>query len=168
MPFVMDERVELFKEDCLVDFLKFLCDYAKKKGVINSMCYLPFENTSTFNDWSKVAKIGSIDIIATDPYWRKGQTAKQVADKVGSFSGKISKLAKEYNKEGQIWILNFNIAKGEEKNIELAIDTAYKAGIRNIAAWSYYGTYQMSHLASDDPAKVWQTLGRMYKKLTKF
>jgi hypothetical protein len=133
--------------------------------MINSMCYLPFENSSTFSDWSKVAKIKTLDIIGTDPYWRKGYNKKQVVDKVSPFSEKIAGLAGEYNKEGQIWILNFNITSGEEKNIETAIDTAYSKGIRNIAAWSYYGTYQMSNLASDDPKAVWQTLGKMYKKL---
>lgn len=167
MPVAMDEDVRLFKEDCLVDFLKFLCDYAKKKGITNSMCYLPFENSSTFRDWSKVAKIDSLDIIGTDPYWRKGQTAPQVKERVAAFCKKILKLSREYNKEGQIWILNFGIKKGEEKNIEAAINAAYKEGIRNIAAWSYYGTYQMSHLASDDPKKVWQMLGNMYKRLGK-
>ncbi|OIO80572.1 MAG: hypothetical protein COW11_06410 [Candidatus Omnitrophica bacterium CG12_big_fil_rev_8_21_14_0_65_43_15] len=167
MPVVMDDNVRLFKEDCLVDFLKFLCDYAKtkKKDIVNSMCYLPFENTSTFTDWSKVAKIASLDIIGTDPYWRKGQTEQEIVKRVGGQAERIAKLAKEYNKEGQIWILNFNIAKGREKDIELAIETTHKAGIRNIAAWSYYGTYQMSNLSSDDPKAVWQTLGRMYKKL---
>ena len=167
MPVVMNDEIRLFKEDCLVDFLKFLCDYAKKKKMINSMCYLPFENTSTFSDWSKVAKIKSLDIIGTDPYWRKGQTEKEIIERVGGQAERIAKLAKEYNKEGQIWILNFNIAKGKEKDIEVAIETAYQAGIRNIAAWSYYGTYQMSNLASDNPKAVWQTLGKMYKKLTK-
>jgi len=167
MPVVMDADIKVFKEDCLVDFLKSLCDYAKKKNMINSMCYLPFENTSTFSDWSKVAKIASLDIIGTDPYWRKGQNTEQIKERVGGQAKRIAKLAKDYNKEGQIWILNFNIAKGTEGDIELAINTAYEAGIRNIAAWSYYGTYQMSHLASDDPAKVWQTLGNMYKRLTK-
>lgn len=167
MPAVMTEEVKLFKEDCLVDFLKTLCGFAKKKGVINSMCYLPFENTSTFSDWSKPAKIGSLDIIGTDPYWRIGQACGEVRQKVGGFANRIAKLAKEYNKEGQIWILNFGIKRGEEKNIEAAIEAAYEQGIRNIAAWSYYGTYQMSNLASDDPAKVWQVLGKAYKKLSR-
>lgn len=180
MPVVMDNDIKLFKEDCLVDFLKFLCDYAKsatkasadppthcggKKGITNAMCYLPFENSSTFSDWSKAARIDSLDIIGTDPYWRKGQRAAQVAERVGGFSKRIAKLAKDYNKEGQIWILNFGIKKGEEENIEVAIDTAIKEGIRNLAAWSYYGTYQMSQLTSEDPEKVWATLGKAYKKL---
>ena len=170
MPPVMNDNVRLFKEDCLVDFLRYLCDYAKSanKDIINAMCYLPFENSSTFSDWSKAAKIGSLDIIGTDPYWRRTQDTQEVRERVGSFSKKITELAREYNKEGQIWILNFGIKKGEESNIETAIDAAVKEGIKNLAAWSYYGTYQMSSLASDDPAKVWKVLGRAYKTLTKF
>jgi len=149
-----------------VDFLKYLCDYAKKKKVINSMCFLPFENTSTVNDWEKVAKIDTLDIIGSDPYWQKGQSKKEIKERVGSFAKRIQGLCDKYKKEGQIWILNFNIVKGTESDITLAIDTAVSAGIQNIAAWSYYGTSQMSTLACDDPEAVWQTLGEAYKKLS--
>ncbi|MCM8781774.1 MAG: hypothetical protein NC828_01820 [Candidatus Omnitrophica bacterium] len=43
--------------------------------------------------------------------------------------------------------------------------TAYKEGIRNLAAWSYQGTGCMSSLASDDPQKVWETLGMAFNRI---
>jgi len=45
--------------------------------------------------------------------------------------------------------------------------TAYKEGIRNLAAWSYQGTGCMSYLASDDPVKVWQVLGESFGRICK-
>jgi len=167
MPALMDDSLRTFKEDSIVDFLTELCDYAKKKKVINSMCYLPFENSSTINDWSKVAKIENMDIIGSDPYWRKGQTQQEITERVTDFAKRIHGLCDKYSKQGQIWILNFGIEKGKESDIEVAIDAAYKEGIRNLAAWSYYGTAQMSSLTAEDPDAVWATLGKVYKRLSK-
>ncbi len=167
MPSLLNDNLREFKEDSIVDFLTKLCDYAKKKNVINSMCFLPFENSSTVNNWEKVAKIKNLDIIGSDPYWRKGQSEEEIIERVGSFSKRIQDLSLKHNKEGQIWILNFAIEKGKESDIELAVETAYKEGIRDIAAWSYYGTAQMSSLACDDPETTWKTLGKVYKRLSK-
>lgn len=164
MPATMTPEVRAFKEDSLVEFLTALCDEGRRLGVRNAMCYLPFENSSTFSDWAKVAAIPAVDVIGTDPYWRPHQT--DVAAHVGRAARKIQALAAQYQKEGQIWILNFNIKHGEEGRIPDAIDAATQAGIRNLAAWSYYGAGYMS-LASDAPKQVWETLGAAYQRLHK-
>ena len=162
MPTTLTPEVRRFKEDCLVEFLTILCDEGRRLGVRNAMCYLPFENSSTYSDWAKVAAIPSVDIIGTDPYWRPHQT--DVAAHVGRAAQRIADLARHHGKEGQIWILNFNIKRGEEGRIPEAINAAYAAGIRNLAAWSYYGASYIS-LASDEPKRVWETLGSAYATL---
>ena len=162
MPTTLTPEVRQFKEESLVEFLTILCDEGKRLGVRNAMCYLPFENSSTYHDWAKVAAIPSVDIIGTDPYWRPLQP--DVAGHVGRAAQRIQALATQHGKEGQIWILNFNIKRGEEGRITEAIDATYAAGIRNVAAWSYYGASYIS-LASDDPKRVWDTLGAAYGKL---
>ncbi|MBI4227970.1 MAG: hypothetical protein HY600_06860 [Candidatus Omnitrophica bacterium] len=162
MPMTLTPDVRRFKEDSLVEFLTFLCDEGKRLGVRNAMCYLPFENSSTFSDWARVAALPGLDIIGTDPYWRPHQT--DVAAHVGRAAQRIAGLAAAHQKEGQIWILNFNIKRGEEGRIPEAIEAAYAAGIRNLAAWSYYGAGYIS-LASDDPQRVWETLGACYAAL---
>ncbi len=159
MPVTMTPEVRAFKEDSLVAFLTLLCDEGRRLGARNAMCYLPFENSSTFTDWAKVAAIPSVDIIGTDPYWRPHQ--QDVAAYVGRAARRIQTLAQTHKKEGQIWILNFNIKRGEEPKITEAIDAVVAAGIRNVAAWSYYGASYIS-LASDDPPAVWATLGKAY------
>jgi len=157
-------ELRLFKEDSIVEFSRFLCDATKARGIRAALCLLPFENSSTVNDWEKAAAIPSLDIIGTDPYWRPRQPA--VDQHVGRASRRIAELAGRHNKEGQIWILNFNIPKGEEGQIRVAIEAAWAAGIRNLAAWSYFGAAYIS-LKAEDPAAVWKMLGDCYRDLRK-
>ncbi len=164
MPDRLTREVRLFKEDCIVEFNRFLCDATKAKDMRAALCLLPFENSSTINDWEKAAAIPSLDIIGTDPYWRPRQPA--VASHVGRASRRIADLAGRHNKEGQIWILNFNIPKGEEGKIKEAIEAAWGSGIRNLAAWSYFGAAYIS-LKAEDPAAVWKTLSSCYQDLRK-
>ncbi|NQU73651.1 MAG: hypothetical protein HQ547_02955 [Candidatus Omnitrophica bacterium] len=171
MPVESNDDIKLFKEDSIIDFLKTMCEYVKNRApktenqeprtIKNAVCFLPFKGSlGGIMDWSKAAAIKSLDIIGTDPYWKVGE--KDVGSLVRGFSKKIYDLAQEYNKEGQIWILNFRIKKGTHKDIKTAVMAAHKEGIRNIAAWSYLGTGCMSYLASDDPQGVWDTLGEAF------
>jgi hypothetical protein len=137
---------------------------AEPRTLKNALCFLPFKGElGGIMDRSKAARIESLDIIGVDPYWRPGE--KDVAGYVRPFAKKIQELSVRYGKEGQIWILNFRIKKGAEKDIETAVMTAYDEGIRNLAAWSYLGTGCMSYLASEDPQKAWDMLGLTFKKL---
>jgi hypothetical protein len=168
MPVKLNDDIKLFKEDSIVEFLRIMCDYVRGKGpgprgqeVKNAVCFLPFKGAlGGIIDWSKPSRIKSLDIIGTDPYWRVGE--KDVAGLVRRFSKRINNLAKRYNKEGQIWILNFRIKQGTEQDIDTAVKIAYREGIRNLAAWSYLGTGCMSYLSSDDPEMVWETLGKAF------
>jgi len=166
LPVEMTKEVQDFKEASIVDFLTQMCDYVKEKGIQNSLCFLPLEGPiGGIRNWENIAKIKALDIIGSDPYWPTEieVTKEDVEKKVSSFSKRIMRLSEKFKKEGQIWILNFRIKKGTEKNITTAVEVAYKEGIRNIAAWSYYGTEMMHSLSSDDPALVWKTLGRAYQ-----
>jgi hypothetical protein len=168
LPLTINEDVQAFKEDSIVDFITEMCDYVKTKGRINSFCFLPIaEPVGGVRNWEKFAQITSLDTIGTDPYWKTdiAVTEEEVREKVSLFSRKIKTLCDTYKKEGQIWILNFRIKAGTEHYITAAVDTAHREGIRNIAAWSYYGTEMMASHTSDNPALVWKTLGNAFKKL---
>jgi hypothetical protein len=116
------------------------------------------------NRWEKVASLSSVSIFGTDPYWRPHQP--EVAKHVGRFARRVVELAQRYGKEPQIWILNFNIPRGEEGNIRLAIEAAYREGVRNFAAWSYFGAAYIS-LRAEDPPAVWKTLTECYRDLSR-
>ena len=162
LPKRMTPQVRAFKEESLVDFIQFLCDRTAARGLAAAVCMLPFESSSTVNDWDKVAAIPSLKILGTDPYWKPHEP--NVGPFVGRWARRISELARRFNKEGQIWILNFNIPKGEEKTISIALEAAYQEGIRNFAAWSYFGAAYIK-LKSEDPAAVWKTLSESYRAM---
>lgn len=162
MPRRLTDDVFGFREKSVVRFLRRYCDYTKKEGFRNAICLLPqLYSIHALQDWSPVARIKALDILSTDPYWHVG--VKDVRELVRYYARQVYELSVRYGKEPQIWVLNFRIKKGEEKNITLALEAAYAEGVRNFAAWSYWGTGQMSWLRSDDPAKVWKTLTRTYQ-----
>ena len=165
MPESYTSQVEAFREWTLFRFLKRFCDFTKREGFRNAVCFLPrskvFDRDS-LKDWSRVARLPSVDILGTDPYWHPRQDLRGY---VGAHAEELVTLTRLYHKEPQLWILNYRIPRGDEKKISLAIQTAYEAGVRNFAAWSYWGTGQMSFLASQDPDRVWGTLAKAYKKL---
>jgi hypothetical protein len=145
-----------------VEFIRFLCDATRAQGIRSAVCLLPFENSSTVNDWAKVAAIPSLDILGTDPYWKPRQP--DVGPFVGRSARRIQELTAPLGKEGQIWILNFNIPKGEEEKIRIALEAGYREGVRNFAAWSYYGAAYIN-LRAKDPEAVWRTLSEAYHAL---
>jgi hypothetical protein len=158
------DEVRAFKEHSVVSFLTELCDYVKKQGKKNAVCLIPpYIVPESIRNWDSVAKIPSLDIIGTDPYWNLGDL--DVAKVVREYSKRIVELSRRYKREGQIWILNFRIKAGREKDVEVACQAAYEEGIRNIAAWSFKGTGCMSYLACDNPDLVWEVLGSTYQKL---
>ena len=162
MPDLLTQQVRAFKESSIVDLIRFLCEKTAAMGLKAAVCLLPYENSSTVTDWAKVAQIPSLSIIGTDPYWRPHQA--DVGAYVSRFAQRLAQLAAQYQKEGQLWILNFNIPKGEESNIRFALEAGYREGIRNFAAWSYYGASYIK-LGAEDPEAVWKTLSQQYHNL---
>lgn len=164
MPDRLTAEVRQFKEESIVNFTRLLADATKARKLQASLCMLPFENSSTVNDWSMMAAIPSIDIIGTDPYWKPHQP--EIGPTVGRYARRIVELAARFKKEPQIWILNFNIPRGEEGKIKEAIDSAWAEGVRNFAAWSYFGSGYIQYRA-EDPAVVWKTLSDCYQGLSR-
>ncbi|MCG8605909.1 hypothetical protein MJD09_13070, partial [bacterium] len=155
------EEILEFRENSVVEFLEELCQASHEKGMKNAVCLLPFkEHDIGLSDWSKVASIPSVDIFGTDPYWIFFD--KPLAQFVGDFSREVVSLCQRYDKEPQIWIQSYKIPAGREEELKEAIAVAYAEGIRNFAAWSYYGTAYMSYIRSSNPQKVWDTLGEVY------
>ncbi len=153
-----------FRDDCVVEFLDELCRLGRARGVRNAVCLLPFKDGQIgLRDWSRVARLESVDILGTDPYWLFFD--RGVQEFVGGFAREVSQLCQKYKKEGQLWIQGYRIPAGREEEIKEAIAVAYSEGIRNFATWSYYGTSYMSYIRSDNPEKVWDILGEVYGEL---
>jgi hypothetical protein len=164
MPETLDQDVVDFKQASIVDLLDEVCRFVREKGKKNAVCLLPEESAHLgVYDWSVVARIEALDILGTDPYWREDEP--DVAGYVGRYARRIQDLATRYQKESQIWILNFRIPAGTEANITRAIEAAVREGVGNLAAWCYGGAGHVSYLKSGDPQRVWDVLGEAYGRL---
>lgn len=164
--FVTADREEIvqFREASVVEFLKQLCNETHARGMKNAVCLLPLKDKQIgLSDWSKVASIPSVDIFGTDPYWAFFD--KELHPFVGGYASEVQSLSQEYGKEAQIWIQAYRIQDGREEELKEAIATAYAEGVRNFAAWSYYGTSYMSYIRSENPQRVWDVLGDVYGEL---
>ena len=167
LPEKFSDEVYSFRHDSVVDFLQGLCRLAKSEGRKNAVCFLPAQEDekSELALWTRLASIETLDIVGTDPYWWSKRM--DVGPFVARYAEKISELSREHNKEGQIWVQNFMITPETEEYVRAAIRNAYQAGIRNIAAWSYWGAGYMAWLRSEDPERVWTILGEEYARLHK-
>ncbi len=163
MPQKLNEDVIAFREQTVVDFLTFACDYAKECGLRNALCVLPHEDT-TFGTagWDAFAAIRSLDIFGTDPYW--AVSGLPLESYVRNKTRAAKDLCAKYGKELQMWVQAFLIQEGREDEVMQAAEIIYEEGTRNIAAWSYLGGGWMM-VRSDNGEKVWENLGRVFGKL---
>ncbi|MFC1683204.1 hypothetical protein ACFL0G_03245 [Candidatus Zixiibacteriota bacterium] len=165
LPQELTDEVRRFRHDSVVDFLQELCQLTADGGCKNAVCFLPAQedDQNELAMWDRLTGIKTLDIIGTDPYWWSKKM--DVAPFVGGYANKIASLAQAHGKESQLWVQNFMITPETEEYLRTAIKTAYDQGIRNIAAWSYWGAGYMAWLRSEDPQRVWQILGEEYARL---
>ncbi len=161
MPSEMTEEVKKFREDSLVDFLREMTEDVHNRGKRNCVCMLPPWFPAGLDDWERIASLESVDEIACDPYWERGDSEDSVRKHYAETSARIFRTAKKFGKEPQMWIKNYQIEKGRENDIRTATEEAAKAGVKNIFAWSYFGNAYLSKLASDAPETVWEVQVRV-------
>jgi len=167
MPEILSPEIHKFRSFTITDFLREMLMYGKSYGMRNTICLLPAEFTRDDSlVWDDVAGLKGIDVISTDPYWLLAK--KDVHDFVSYYSLRIRRLSEIFGLEGQIWILGFRIPSGREGEIARAIETAYGAGIRNLAIWGFDACAQMSYLNCENPEKAWniavETFGKFSRK----
>ena len=143
-----------FREDSLIDFLKEMTEHVHKLGKRNCVCMLPPWFPAGLDDWGKVARLESVDEVASDPYWEKGATEEWVREKYAETARKLTDVAQQYGKDVQMWIKAYQIEAGRENDLAIAVEESRSAGIDNIFAWSYRGTETLSWLKSDRPDEV--------------
>lgn len=162
------EARKKFQDDCLLRFLRTVIRHCSRLGLKSSVCVLPHKDARDRGFWARVAAIPGIVSLGTDPYWSSAGPAATKKHLNGFFSESaraLVELARGQEWEPHLWIQNFRIRRGRESDIEDAVRIAAEQGIRDIAAWSYYGGFFMSSLAADDPAAVWRALGRSFARL---
>jgi hypothetical protein len=166
-----DAQVDEFREWILYDFLKWATETAKKvrPSIKNAVCLLPHVNRWPNTLWEKVAAMKSVDIFATDPYWKRFPYSNPGKDKmegyVDLFAQRLVEIGKRHKKETQIWFQLFALRKQDEPDIDKAIGMFEKAGVKNIGAWGYRGCGSFSLIASERPDACWKRVSKAYGRL---
>jgi len=170
MPQELTEEVMLFRQKSALQFLEEMCDEAKRLGMRNCICVLPDETgrmskAAGTSEWENIARIPSVDIFGTDPYWILFNSPME--EFVRRYSLRVKELCDQYGKEPQVWVLAFIIPEGREEEVGEAVEVIYETGVRNIAAWAYRGSHLID-ISCKNPEKVWDILGKAYKKVQKW
>ena len=154
MPAELTDDVKEFREDSLIDFLKEMTEDVHARGKRNCVCMLPPWFPAGLDDWEKIARLESVDEVASDPYWERGASEEWVREKYAETAVKLTQAANKYGKAVQMWVKAYQIESGREKDLAIAVEESRKAGIDNIFAWSYRGTETLTWLKSDNPDAV--------------
>ena len=163
MPTVMDKDVSKFRNDVIIDFHNFICDYAKSLGMTNIICFMPYQLSGMTNqtekekllnlDIDEICSMPSVDNIGTDPYWYSGNHRSVYEYNYNSTKLCLEK-AEKYGKDHNIWIQGYNAPVGREEEIIEATEAVYDAGARTILSWSYRGAESHSY-RSANPERSW-------------
>ncbi|MCB1196552.1 hypothetical protein KDK77_10245 [bacterium] len=168
MPHEETADVLAFKKASLLEFLGAMFRYTNRKNTKNTLCLLPDEKLRDSGFWEPFVALPHLDGFGTDPYWiRKKQSEPDfnLAQYIRPFCVKVRQLAGKYGIRGHIWVQNFSIPNGWENDIADVIDIILSEGIKDISAWSYYGTKGMGILTSSCPETVWKTLSGKYLEI---
>lgn len=164
LPKILDEKIELWRESILIDFLSYLTTLTHQKGKKNNLILLPsLKEKQGQISWENIHTIPHVSIFGTDPYWQWDK--QELKPYVSKFSNKVLKICKKNNWEGQIWIQGFKIPTGHEKEITQAFSVALESGIRNISIWAYDCCKQISWVRCDNSDLAWKMTCDTVRKL---
>jgi hypothetical protein len=165
-PDTRTSQVEQFHAWTLKNFLARMLKLGKDAGMRNTVCLLPKEFAPNDPlDWSDIASLDTVDIIATDPYWLIAK--RDVEDFVRTYSRRIKELADLNNIEPQIWIQAFRVPSGRENELSRAVEIAVEEGIENLAVWGFNACADMSYLRCDNSELVWDIVKKAFNNIKK-
>ncbi|MFH1258793.1 MAG: hypothetical protein ABII74_03090 [Elusimicrobiota bacterium] len=167
MPEEINDQLRLFHRKIIKEFLVDLFRLTKKKNLKNALCLYALAGYPEYDlFWEEIASAPELDIFGCDPYWRLNKK-EDPAKYVGFFSKKVYDTCQRNNKEGQIWLQAMSLPEGKEKEIVTAAQSAFQAGIRNFAGWSYDGGAILDNTQSSAPEEVKKVLFQAYDSLKK-
>lgn len=157
-------EVDAFRSWLLFDFLRWATSTAKrlKPSIKNAVCLLPHVDQWPNPLWEKVAALKSVDIFATDPYWKSIPTSNPKTTPLEGYvdlmSERLVDLGRRHKKEVQAWVQLFALRRQDHGSVLKALTMMEKAGVRNIGAWGYRGCEAFSNIASEEPGRLWSSL----------
>ncbi len=173
LPKARTPEVEEFRDWVMVDFIRWATATAKqvRRSIRNAVCLLPHVDRWPHPQWEKIAALKSVDIMATDPYWKSAPTSNKAKRPMPGYvdlmARRLVDMGRRHGKETQAWLQLFALRTKDEPDISTAVRMFEQAGVTNIGAWGFDGCASYSNIASQRPTQCWDRLGREYLRLKK-
>lgn len=161
-----NDHYKHFQYETVFDFVKKSCITAKSidKNFKTSLCLMPVNR----NLFAEMVNIAELNIFSTDPYWLR-PINKLTLEKAIEVSLYAKKLARENNKEFELYLGCFGISAGlEEKIYSEGKVLVNKVQPDMLTTWSFKGGIGLGDLSSeecDNPLLAWDNVKKLYKEI---
>ena len=155
MPETLNEEVNEFRVNTIIDYFTEVTSYAALKGLKNTVCVmLGAHHGISLENIQRLCSIPTLDAIGSDPYWLDIKDAVPY-DYVYRGAKQNIDIANACGKDHNVWIQTYKTPRGREEEIVAATEAAYDAGARTILAWGFYGSQSNDYGAKNAPL-VWK------------
>lgn len=129
-------------------------------ALVTITCLMPIDRDA----WESVAEVEDLDVLGTDPYWLLPSFRMTLDDAVADARA-MKALCDSHGKQSQVWLQGWRIPAGREEEVYGGGRRLAEVGCDSLYTWSYRGG-QGTNEASDDPARVWAAVERLYRELS--
>ncbi|MEF3302010.1 hypothetical protein [Paenibacillus sp. GYB003] len=165
MPAEMDENVEKFRIDTVVDYFREVTTHSRRKQMENIVCVMLGSSYGiNLDSIEAICSLDTLDNIGSDPYWL-GQKDAHPYDFVYEATKRNLDVCEKYGKRHNIWIQGYSTPAGREEEIVWATDAAYDAGARQILVWGFRGSESNDYRAKS-PDMAWNAIGEAMRRIT--
>ena len=153
------DQVQAFRLHSIVSYVETMSDYVKslQADLETATCVMAVDQAA----WEATARVPSLDTFGTDPYWLRLQ---QPLSWVTESTREAMAVCRKYGKRSLMWLQGWAIPAGREEEIEEAAQRIAAERPDALYTWSYRAGLG-SNEASEDPARAWDAIVRVYRML---
>jgi hypothetical protein len=165
MPVEWDTDVATFCHQTIARALDFLIAEATARAIGSAIILLPEEQLGD-RGWREAAGRPDVRYFGVSPYWVYQQVpVDEIESYLRRWCKRVVTATEGQDVQSLAWIQAFSVPAGREAEIERGMEIMREEGIEVICAWSYRACEAMSKLAPDNPALVWETVRRGFRRL---
>lgn len=144
------------REVALSAFLLRACGRVAAGGGTNVVCLLPHDRPDGAVPWAPVARAPGVRGLGTVPFWvLRGEEPEPCVTRLAR---DVITTTSRLGISSHVWIQAFQVPRGREDEITVAIRAAASAGVDVIAAWGFDACESMPFLACARPEIAWRAV----------
>jgi hypothetical protein len=153
-----DDRVELFRQRCVVEYVRKISAYCKAKHpqLETMTCLMPSDKQM----WKETSKIDDLDNLGTDMYWANSD---QDVEEMTPILNELGTLCENSGKVHHEWLQCWNVRKGNERRILEQGEVLIREQPDSLYIWAWQGQIGTTE-SCDDPATSWQYACEILRK----